>query len=274
MRCRDGSSRVGSTGACSIHDPHDAGSVMRDRFDSHSAVDHPGPGEPVRRTEHTDRTPSLPAALAKLLQAADQAGRARAWTEFLQQYSKLLLKVAHRASTTYDEAMDAYTFMLDQLRQDDHRRLRRFAADGRGRFTTWLVVVARRLCVDHHRRVHGRPQADPGSDQTRAIQQEARRNLVALIAGEADPDRLEDSRSSRPDAAVYEAERQQALTQAISTLDEADQLLLALRFEDDLPLGSIGPLVGLASRFQVHRRLKAVLARLRGELEKRGFTGS
>ena len=44
--------------------------------------------------------------------------------------------------------MDHYAFMLDRLQEDGFHRLRAFAGDGRGQFTTWLVVVARRLCVE------------------------------------------------------------------------------------------------------------------------------
>jgi hypothetical protein len=53
--------------------------------------------------------------------------------------------------------MDRYAWVLDALRQDRHRRLRAFAAEGRGSFTTWLVAVVRRLCVDEHRHRYGRP---------------------------------------------------------------------------------------------------------------------
>lgn len=49
----------------------------------------------------------------------------------------------------HDAAMDRYAYMLAQLRCSDFTPLQCHAADGRSAFTTWLVVVARRLCLDH-----------------------------------------------------------------------------------------------------------------------------
>jgi len=47
--------------------------------------------------------------------------------------------------------MDRYAFVLDRLRARNFRRLRRFQPRGSARFTTWLVLVSRRLCLDHRR---------------------------------------------------------------------------------------------------------------------------
>lgn len=243
---------------------------MDDQFDADLAADYVG-SPPSIRADGRERQPELPVYLSRLLGAS--AGRARddAWSDFLRQYSRLLLKTVRRASTGHDEAMDRYAFILEQLRCDDFRRLRAYTADGRGKFTTWLVVVARRLCVDHHRRVHGRSQAATEPDSAGPLEQAARRNLVGLLAAEFDLEQLEDDRSPRPDAAFLDAERHDALVRAVSTLDAMDQLLLTLRFEDDLPLARIGPILGLQSRFQVHRRLKTVLARMRELLEEHGY---
>jgi RNA polymerase sigma factor (sigma-70 family) len=163
---------------------------------------------------------------------------------------------------------------LEKLREDDFRRLRAFAANGRGKFTTWLVVVARRLCVDHHRHQYGRPQAvqDPGHAD--AVAQTTRRNLLDLIANEIDVDGLEDEGSPHPDAEVLSAERRRILKESLATLDVADRLLLTLRFEDDISVEKIAPMIGLQSRFQVHRRLRHVLEQLRRKLIDRGMTES
>ena len=190
------------------------------------------------------------------------------------EYSKLMLRTAQRASSSHDDAMDHYAFILEQLQEDDFRRLRRFATGGRGKFTTWLVVVARRLCVDRHRHHYGRPQAVQDSGHAGAVAQTTRRNLLDLIANEIDVDRLEDEGSLRPDAEVLSADRRQALTAAVAELDLGDQLLLTLRFEDDISVEKIAPMIGLQSRFQVHRRLRHVLEQLRRKLMDRGMTES
>lgn len=244
---------------------------MDDQFDADLAADTVGSFQPTARVDVRGTQPRLPAGLSMLLGASSGRARDDAWSDFLSQYSRLLLKVVRRASTGHDEAMDRYAFILEQLRCDDFRRLRAFTADDRGKFTTWLVVVARRLCVDHHRHVHGRPQTATGSEDSAPLDRVARRNLIDLLAGEFDLEQVEDDRSPRPDASVLDGERHEALVGAVGALDEMDQLLLTLRFEDDLPVARIGPILGLQSRFQVHRRLKAVLAQLREALRERGF---
>ena len=219
-------------------------------------------------------TQPVPRQLSELLNAPHAAARNGAWNAFMGEYSKLLLRTAQRASSSHDDAMDHYAFILEQLQEDDFRRLRRFAAGGRGRFSTWLVVVARRLCVDRHRHQYGRPQAVRDSGQADAVAQTTRRNLLDLIANEIDVDRLEDEDSLHPDAELLSAERRQTLTAAVAELGLDDQLLLTLRFEDDISVQKIAPMIGLQSRFQVHRRLRHVLEQLRRKLIARGMTES
>ena len=93
----------------------------------------------------------VPYELSHLLAHLEPPARDEAWTAFVQANSKLILFVAHSLGSDHDDVMDRYTFILDQLRRDDFHRLRAYGADGRGKFTTWLVVVARRLCLDHRR---------------------------------------------------------------------------------------------------------------------------
>ncbi|MDH4044832.1 MAG: sigma-70 family RNA polymerase sigma factor [Gemmatimonadota bacterium] len=214
----------------------------------------------------------VPPQLAGVLAASDDVTRGHAWAAFLHEYSTLLLKVARRTAPSHDGAMDRYAFILDQLRDDGCRRLRAFAADGRGKFTTWLVVVARRLCVDYHRHTHGRLQAEQESSPAQALEHVARRNLVDFVAAEIDLEQMGDGKRPHPDAEVLREERRTALRHVVAKLDVADQLLLTLRFEDDVPLNKIGQMIGLRSRFQVHRRLTAVLARLKDGLEARGIS--
>ena len=99
---------------------------------------------------------SAPAELAALLQARDAESRERAWGKFLDRYSRLILHGARSLGSDYDAVMDRYTLIVEQLRDGDFRRLRSYVADGRGKFTTWLTVVVRRICLDHHRQRYGR----------------------------------------------------------------------------------------------------------------------
>src|SRR4051794_34105194 len=90
---------------------------------------------------------SIPSEVARLIRAGAGPDRDEAWAAFVAAHSTTLMQVASAFSPGYDGALDRYAYMLDELCRQDCRRLRRFVADGRGRFSTWLTVVARRLCL-------------------------------------------------------------------------------------------------------------------------------
>lgn len=161
-------------------------------------------------------------------------------------------------------AMDAYAFILDRLRQDDCRRLRAFVADGRSSFTTWLVVVAKRLCVDFERQRYGRIERKP--EATSAELEAQRRRLVDLTSAELDLASIPDPSEKTPETIFDETTMRQALREAIAELEPRDRLLLALRFEDELTAERIATTLGLASPFHVYRQLNRILATLRRRL--------
>ena len=198
-----------------------------------------------------------------LLGASDAAAREVAWAAFLKVHNRLLLYVARTVASDYDSAMDAYAHVLEQLRASDCRRLRAYAADGRSKFTTWLVVVARRLCLDHFRQRYGRPRAATGQGE--------RHRLVDLISSDVDLNQLPDAKATNPGVELELAERLGALERALGTLDPRDRLLLKLRFQDALSAREIAGLLGFASPFHVYRRLNTLFASLRAELGRRGI---
>ena len=207
----------------------------------------------------------IPSSLLSLLEARDDMASEQAWSGFLDDFSKLILHTARRASSSHDEVMDRYSYVLERLRDDEFHRLKGFSQNGAGKFSTWLVVVVRRLCVDHHRQRYGRPQSDrPMEEDPEMI---ARRNLANMVSVEVDLDRIEDDRSAAPDAAVLAEERRAQLADAIAELPVNDQLLLTLRFVDGHPQERVAKMLGLPSRFHVYRRLKILLASLRKRLE-------
>ena len=210
-----------------------------------------------------------PHPLHRLLHARKGEDGEAAWAEFLGQHSKLILHTARRASAGHDDVMDRYTYVLDRLREDDFKRLRTFSLNGTGKFTTWLVVVVRRLCIDHHRRSLGRPQAN--SDGTMDVEFIARRNLAALLADDLDLDQFPAEASQGPDADLIQRERAEQLAAALAELAPKDQLLPTLRYVDDHSPGRVARMLGYSSRFAVHRRLKSLVATLRRRLEDRGF---
>ena len=122
----------------------------------------------------------VPPTLSVLLRAREGDVRDRAWAAFVREYSRLIYHAARTVADGYDGTMDRYTFVLDRLHEDDCRRLRKYGSDGRTRFTTWLVVVARRLSIDFHRARYGRtPSKDDGDTLPAAAT--PRHRLVDLV---------------------------------------------------------------------------------------------
>ncbi len=211
-----------------------------------------------------------PPELFGLLNATDPAAREAAWEAFVGVHSRLLLHVARSIGRDYDAAMDAYAYLLEQLRAGDYHRLHAYAADGRSKFTTWLVVVARRLCLDHHRQRYGRLRSDGPGEQLAHV---ARRRLQDLIAADLDLT-PEPEPSGDPHQSLETGERHAALKAVLDALVSRDRLLLKLRYEDDLSAREIAGLLGLPTPFHVYRRLNALLVELRGTLRDRGLDGT
>lgn len=165
--------------------------------------------------------------------------------------------------------MDAYTHVLDQLRKDDCRRLRNYASNRESKFTTWLVVVARRACIDFHRVRYGRARA---ADSTSARDRRSvRRKLLELTAVPEDLASVADEDSLPADRQVLDGELSTGLQQALDTLSPSDRLIVALRFEEELSAAEIAKLVMMPSPFHVYRRLNEILGRLRVILRRHGF---
>ncbi len=212
----------------------------------------------------------VPLDLAGLLRASDGRARDEAWTEFLAAHTRLLLHTARSVTDSYDAAMDAYTHLVEQLRSEDYKRLRAYKPDGRSKFTTWLVVVARRLCLDWHRQRYGRARA---ATQPRRDARALRRRIVDLVADDVDPARTAAPEVGRPDAALESEELAAALESALAGLTARDRVLVALRFHDDLSASEIATLLGYPTPFHVYRHLNRLLAQLRDDLRRRGVGG-
>ena len=214
-----------------------------------------------------------PSVLVRLLESSEPEAREAAWGEFLTVYNKILLHVARSLRGDHDAVMDRYTCVLEQLRADDFRRLRAYVADGRSEFSTWLVVVAQRICLDQHRHYYGRNRSGgersqgPGEDE-----RVARRRLVDLLGAEVDLASIADRGAATPEEAFRAGEIYGELENLLGRLSPRDRLLVKLRFEDDLSVQEIVRSLGFPTRFHVYRRLSYVLERLRYELRRKGIT--
>jgi len=212
---------------------------------------------------------SLPVELARLLASTDDLSREKAWRVFLDTFSPLILHAARTASAGYDEGMDAYAAALDALRADDCRKLRKYSADPRSKFSTWLVVVVRRICIDAQRERFGRASAREKSDGI-SDERAARRRLATLTGEAIELESLPDSRGSEPDDEVRRKDLQEQLESALGDLDERDRMLLTLRFVDDLPARRIAELQAWPDQMMVYRRIDQLTAALRQKLLAHG----
>jgi RNA polymerase sigma factor (sigma-70 family) len=208
----------------------------------------------------------LPPEVSRLLEAGPGQPRDDAWAAFIAAYSGLLLRVASAFAPGYDGALDRYVFMLDELRKGDCGRLRKFAADGRGRFSTWLTVVARRLCLDHHRRQYGRVRRHAATSNDRSLARLARRALASLDTAAHDLANLPAFLEPDPTVEIDARDQRVLLRRVVGQLQPGDQLLLRLRFEEDLTAREMATVLGLPSPFHAYRRLDAIYKNLRKQL--------
>lgn len=210
-----------------------------------------------------------PPELAALLEATDPDSREGAWSAFLDRYSDLILRAARSFGGDYDAAMDRYEHALDGLRCDDFQRLRSYTVRARSQFESWLVVVVRRMCLDHGRARYGRSRG--GEARETEERRDLRRRLVDLTGLEANPELLTAAGGRSPDRALRKAELEEALASVLAGLAPRDRLLLQLRYEDDLSVREVAEVLDLPSVFHVYRRLKKVLEELRSRLLQRGI---
>jgi RNA polymerase sigma factor (sigma-70 family) len=210
---------------------------------------------------------AAPPELQDILQAKDAVAREEAWSRFVKRFSPLLLHTARAAAPEHDRAMDAYAYVLEELHREDGQRLRHYIEDPRAQFTTWLVIVARRLCVDFLRQRYGRVQSAPDSAKAN---QAVRRRLVDLIAEEiGDINPIADPRLG-PDEELARHELASILQSCLARLTPAHRLLLAMRFENELPVREIARILHYPTPFHVYRTLNALLGDLRRALRERG----
>jgi len=206
-------------------------------------------------------------ALDQLLAARDQNARDVAWDQLIAEHSDLLLRVARSIGGGHDAVMDRYTHVLDHLRRDDFRKLRAYVPTEDAQFTTWLVVVARRLCLDQLRQRYGRLR---GSGTPELEEARARRRLADLVALELDLHEVPDPAAMHPADRLALRHSIEHLRATLAMLDDGDRLLLKLRYEDGLPAREVAALMHLPTPFHVYRRINALLASLRQSLERAG----
>ena len=228
-----------------------------------------------REPDHEEASPQgvvchqLPETVAALLES--QPVSEDVWGAFVASYTPLILHVTKTLSGSRDQRMDAYARVIEGLRHDDCRRLRGYAATPHSKFTTWLVVVSKRICIDHYRSRFGR--SNSSSTVASASRRSTRRQLEELAATALDPESLTVVGEQNADSELLDREVTSAVACAVAQLVPEDRLLIALRFRDGLSTPEISRLVPGRSALSVYRRLEKILAGLRSTLASRGIDG-
>jgi len=85
-------------------------------------------------------------------------GEHGAWELFLESFGGVLFGVVALFAESYDDRMDLFLHLCTRLREGEMRRIRRFRyrMDAPCRFSSYLAVVAKNLCVDYLRSRQGR----------------------------------------------------------------------------------------------------------------------
>jgi len=137
----------------------------------------------------------VPSELLGLLSAKTEDELNPAWEVFLLAFHKLILFAVRSTEGDHDLVMDRYAYVLEHLSEGGFRRLRAFEVGGKAKFSTWLVVVTRRLVIDHQRRHYGRG-VDP-EGQGSPERQAERRRLADLVSSAIDVSQLADPCSAK-----------------------------------------------------------------------------
>jgi len=207
--------------------------------------------------------------LTRLLTATDPEEQEAAWASFVQAFTQPIFAALRSLGRDHDLLMDRYAFVLEHLHSDGCRRLRSFGDPARTDFRLWLFVVARRLALDHYRHRYGRTRVKHG-DSSEATGRAERRRLVDMLGDQLDPAELSGPADSRPDAAFARVERDRLLQAALEELPPRDQVLLRLRFSQELSAREIAGLMRFESAGHVYRRIEVLLRGLRAALGRMG----
>jgi len=183
-----------------------------------------------------------------------QKGDLRAFEELVERYKQPLANFIYRivgdATEAEDLAQQAFVQMYGAIRQFEPR----------ARFSTWLFVIARNLCLNELRRRQRHPAE----------------SLEPLMHGEeGDQDRtvargVEDRQMRPPDERVLSGELWEKAQQAIDQLPENQRTALMLWIETDLSYEQIAEVLQCslsAVKSLIHRARETLRQRLKPYLQ-------
>jgi len=211
--------------------------------------------------------------LSRLLGATEPQEREAAWAAFVHAFTQPILAALRSLGRDQDLLMDRYAFVLEHLRAEDCRRLRAFVEPTHTDFRLWLFVVSRRLALDHYRHRYGRPSGVDAPKTPGGPDRASRRRLVDLVSAQVDLAELSAPANRGPEVEFARQERDRLLRQCVAGLPPRDQLLLRLKFSEEMSAREIAELMSFPSAAHVYRRLDAVLRALRQDVGRLGLEG-
>lgn len=232
------------------------------------------------------------------------------WREFLNRYSRLFLKVIWQFEHDHDAAMEKYVYVCERFAANNFDILRRFTAaygDHPPQFTTWLAAITRNMCIDQHRRVHGRKQLPRSVQRMSEVEQlifrlyywkgrtmEEIRELVKArlrTHSDSEADRLIekvlnlhegvqpssglpafvpfDEEFMRPTEPDYDTEDlHRWLEDWLHELAPQEQMILRLRFWEEMSGSEIAAAMNISREQRVYPLIRTALRRLREKAER------
>lgn len=243
-----------------------------------------------------------------------EAGRPEAaWDAFLARYRRLVFAAIRHYVQDHDDVMDAFAQVCEGLRENDLHRLRAYerASNHPARFSTWLVVVVRNLCVDWIRQQYGRPRETAATRRLTSLQRRIHELVFTGLRSHSEAYELIRSRDgadltfgtflrelttvyrvvtggrgrlpremsappppeSRVDAVdrIGIAETRQALAKALACLSAVDRAAVQMYLIDELPAADVARVLGLSNAKAVYNRVYRAMAAVREELERVGL---
>ena len=174
-----------------------------------------------------------------------------AWNQFVRQYSNLVMsRVRSTAAHCYfelDQADldDICAEVFASLLENDFRALKSFK--GQSRLSTWLSVIAHRVCLRQLTLIRSRQALEAPSDLLHAQHFQYHRNLLNEL---------------------IDSEQQSEVAATMATLGEKDRFLLELFYNRQLSYKEISSETGLSVN-SVGPKLNRAIARLRKAMNQK-----
>ncbi len=171
--------------------------------------------------------------IARILERLGSQDFQEAWADFLESFSPHILQTVKLFEREADPVADCFLYVCERLSEKGFRRLRSFKPGGTAKFSTWLRVVVRNLCLDWHRKEFGRHRVFQSIAMLGALEQDVFRCIYEQ--GLSQDESLNWLRASYPQLTMAELEA--GAGRVRSALTDRQIWLASAQRQTPLPLG-------------------------------------